>query len=117
MIEIVSAELVATLVAVTLAVIILIYRRPSLIRTRGGKALAFVAFFILPIVCICHGFRLHFEATKTTSFCLSCHVMEPYGESLLRTRTTCRPRTFRTGGWTESTRASRATPSTRCSAM
>lgn len=38
---------------------------------------------ILPLVSIRNGFRLHFEATKTTSFCLSCHIMEPYGESLL----------------------------------
>ncbi len=83
MTELVSAELVATLVLLTIGLIVLIYVRPTLTRTQGGKVLVFIALFVLPVASIRSGFRLHFEATKTTSFCLSCHVMEPYGESLL----------------------------------
>jgi len=83
MTELVSAELVATLIVLTIGLIGLIYVRPSLTRTQGGKLLAFIALFVLPIATVRNGFRVHFEATKTTSFCLSCHVMEPYGESLL----------------------------------
>lgn len=81
--ELVSAEVVATLVLLTIALVGLVYARPSLTRTRGGKALAFIAVFILPVASMRYGLQLHFESTKTTSFCLSCHVMEPYGESLL----------------------------------
>lgn len=78
-----SIQLVATLVLLTIALVALLYARPTLTRTRGGKALAFIALFVLPVASIYNGFQLHFEATKTTSFCLSCHVMEPYGDSLL----------------------------------
>ena len=28
------------------------------------------------------GFALHLEHAKSTEFCVSCHVMEPYGTSL-----------------------------------
>lgn len=83
MTELRSAELVATLALLTIALVGLIYARPSLVRTRGGKLLAFIALFVLPIASARSGFSLHFEATKSTSFCLSCHVMEPYGETLL----------------------------------
>lgn len=81
--EVASRELVATLVFLTIGLIALIYVRPSLTRTQGGKILAFIALFVLPVVSVRSGFLLHYEATKSTSFCLSCHVMEPYGESLL----------------------------------
>lgn len=76
-------ELVAILVILTIGLILLIAFRPALTRTQGGKILAFVALFVLPVASMRAGFRLHFESTKETSFCLSCHVMEPYGESLL----------------------------------
>ena len=76
-------EFVATLVILTIALVVLIWRRPELTRTQGGKLLAFVALFVLPIASVRAGFRLHFEETKSVAFCLSCHGMEPYGESLL----------------------------------
>ena len=37
----------------------------------------------LPLVSLMLGTGVHLEAAKSTDFCLSCHVMEPYGESLL----------------------------------
>lgn len=83
MIEQLSAEPVAILVLLTMGLIVLIAARPELTRSQGGKALAFIALFVMPIASIRAGFDLHYESTKTTAFCLSCHVMEPYGESLL----------------------------------
>lgn len=76
-------ELVAILVLLTMALIALIALRPTLTRTPGGKALVFVAFFVFPLASMRAGLNIHFESTKQTSFCLSCHAMEPYGESLL----------------------------------
>ena len=76
-------ELVAILVILTIGLILLIAFRPALSRTQGGKILAFVALFVLPVASMRAGLSLHFEQTKTVSFCLSCHSMEPYGESLL----------------------------------
>ncbi|HXM95251.1 MAG TPA: NapC/NirT family cytochrome c [Candidatus Dormibacteraeota bacterium] len=57
--------------------------RPSVTTTRGGKILAFVVLFILPVLCAAMGTSQHIENSKQTKFCLSCHIMEPYGKSLL----------------------------------
>lgn len=66
----------------TIALIVLIVLRPGLTVERSGKILAFMAFFILPVVATWIGTRSHIEHSKSTSFCLSCHEMEPYGRSL-----------------------------------
>lgn len=51
--------------------------------TPGARLLLFAALFVLPVVGIRAGLQTHLEASKTTEFCMSCHVMEPYGRSLL----------------------------------
>ncbi len=78
-----SVEPVAILVMLSMGVIVLLILRPTLIHSPGGRALAVIALFALPVASVRAGFNLHYESTKTTSFCLSCHVMEPYGESLM----------------------------------
>ena len=67
---------------ITIVLLFLFLLRPSLTATVGGKMLAFIAFFALPILCGVWGLSTHFERSKQTSFCLSCHIMEPYGQSL-----------------------------------
>jgi cytochrome c-type protein NapC len=74
--------LLYVLIAVSMGLIALVVARPSLTGTRAGKILAFVAFCALPVFCGAWGASEHFERSKQTSFCLSCHVMEPYGRSL-----------------------------------
>lgn len=76
-----SQALVAV-VAVALALIALVVLRPSLTAARGGRILAFVALLVLPFLITAMGVSAHVESSKTTQFCLSCHVMEPYGRSL-----------------------------------
>jgi cytochrome c-type protein NapC len=73
---------VAAVTAVTLALLALLVLRPSLVAARGGKILAFLAFLALPVLVTATGLNLHMEKSKSTAFCLSCHVMEPYGKSL-----------------------------------
>ena len=70
------------LIGVTIIVIAMVVIRPSLTMTREGKMLAFVGFCVLPILCGTLGASEHFERSKQTSFCLSCHIMEPWGKSL-----------------------------------
>lgn len=77
-----ASALVGCLLLATIALVGLIVARPGLTAARGGKVLAFFAFFALPAAALWSGFALHFEHSKSTKFCLSCHVMEPYGESL-----------------------------------
>jgi cytochrome c-type protein NapC len=55
---------------------------PAVTRDRGGKTLAFVGLFILPGFIGVFGAWDHVEHSKSTSFCLSCHVMEPFAQSL-----------------------------------
>lgn len=69
--------------AVTIAMIGLLIARPGLTAQRAGKALAFIPFFILPVLVTWFGTNAHMERAKATKFCLGCHVMEPYGKSLL----------------------------------
>ncbi len=75
-------ETVTAFSLITVALIVLLLARPTLTEARGGKILAFIAFFILPVFITVIGTSAHVENSKSTSFCLSCHVMEPYGESL-----------------------------------
>jgi cytochrome c-type protein NapC len=70
------------LIGVTIVLIGMVVVRPSLTVTREGKMLAFAAFAVLPILCGSLGASEHFERSKQTSFCLSCHIMAPWGKSL-----------------------------------
>jgi cytochrome c-type protein NapC len=71
------------LVLVTIALVSLVVLRPSLVAARGGKILAFLSLFLLPLLVTGLGASAQLEHSKSTQFCLSCHVMAPYGKSLL----------------------------------
>jgi cytochrome c-type protein NapC len=73
---------VTILIVLSVVLIGLLILRPSLTAVRGGKILAFVALFILPLAALALGGAVHLEEAKSTAFCLSCHTMEPYGKSL-----------------------------------
>ena len=70
------------IILTTIGLILLLVLRPSLTRMRSGKILAFIALFIFPVIAGVAGTSAHIENSKTTAFCLSCHVMEQYGHSL-----------------------------------
>lgn len=73
--------LIAVIVlSVVLTAILIIH--PSVTATRGGKILAFVAILVLPILSGGFGVSEQLQRSKSTEFCLSCHVMEDYGKSL-----------------------------------
>jgi cytochrome c-type protein NapC len=70
------------LIVITCILIALVIVRPSITASREGKMLAFVGFLVLPVFCGFWGGSDHFERSKQTNFCLSCHIMEPWGRSL-----------------------------------
>ena len=78
-----ATTLIVSLIVFSAAVIAVLVARPAITATRGGKILAFVAMFCLPIFCGLLGFSREMGRAKTTGFCLSCHTMEAYGKSLL----------------------------------
>lgn len=68
---------------VSVGLVVLLIARPTLTVSRGGKFLAFLGLFLLPVLCSVIGTSAKMEASKEMTFCLSCHTMEPYGKSLL----------------------------------
>lgn len=74
--------LLYTLLVVSAALITLIVLRPAITGSREGKMLAFVAFLILPVLCMLWGASEHINRSEQTTFCLSCHIMESHGKSL-----------------------------------
>lgn len=73
--------LVALIVmTITLATVFLV--RPSITVGVMGKIFAFVALCVLPALCISSGMSTHMERSEQTQFCISCHLMAPYGQSL-----------------------------------
>jgi len=73
---------VVSLIVFAIALIAVVAVRPNLTSVRGGKVLAFLAFFLLPVLGTVFALEAHLDRSKSTEFCLSCHVMEPYGKSL-----------------------------------
>ena len=56
--------------------------RPSLTHATSWKILAFIGLCVLPVLCIVGGMDTHMQRSEQTRFCVSCHVMVPYGQSL-----------------------------------
>ena len=73
---------VTILVVVSIILIGLLLVRPSLTAVTGGKILAFIALFVLPLSALVLGSAVHLQHATSTNFCLSCHPMEAYGKSL-----------------------------------
>jgi len=71
-----------SLIAVAAVLLVLLIVRPTVTRDRGGRILAFIGLLVLPSLALAVGFGAHVEQSKRTEFCLSCHIMEPYGKSL-----------------------------------
>ena len=67
-------------VSIMLASIFLI--RPSVTTGAAWKILAFIGLCVLPALCIVGGMNTHVQRSEQTKFCISCHVMAPYGQSL-----------------------------------
>jgi cytochrome c-type protein NapC len=78
-----ATVLILSLILFTIIVIGVLVARPSITEGRGGKILAFICMFCLPIFCGLLGVSREMARAKTTTFCLSCHTMEAYGKSLL----------------------------------
>ena len=75
-------SLLLLLILFSVILIAALFIRPGSAMTRGGKILAFLVLFCLPILCGSMGVSTELERSKSTQFCLTCHIMEPYGKSL-----------------------------------
>ena len=75
--------IIITLIVITIGLIIFIFFNPKLKGFASGKVLVFITFLILPVLIIIFSTAYQYTNSKSTQFCLSCHVMQPYGKSLL----------------------------------
>jgi len=75
---------VATIMLALLAALIVFWisRRSSVVRDRAGRIQALIGLVAVPVVISTVGTSMHLQQAKSTRFCLSCHVMEPYGDTL-----------------------------------
>lgn len=67
---------------VLIAVILIQMTRPQALADPRARLLGVFIFFLLPVLVTWNGFSEHLESSKSTKFCLSCHVMTPNGQSL-----------------------------------
>jgi cytochrome c-type protein NapC len=74
------AIVVLVLFSAVLAGVLIV--RPAITVSRAGKILAFGVLFFLPLFSLAVGMENEMERSKSTAFCLSCHIMESYGKSL-----------------------------------
>jgi cytochrome c-type protein NapC len=79
---VIPALLEALFIGIALVLAVLLAVRVELTRARGGKILVFVVLFVLPVLAVTLGFSEHMERAESTQFCLSCHVMHDFGQSL-----------------------------------
>src|SRR5437016_4760158 len=77
-----QTALIIALVLFSIVLIGILVARPGMTATHGGKIMAFLLLFLLPILCATMGVSSELERSKSTKFCLSCHIMEPHGQSL-----------------------------------
>jgi len=78
-----STTLLGFLILMTAVLVVLLIAKPGITETLSGKFLAFAGLFLFPLLAGYGGLALHLDHSKRTEFCLSCHVMERYGRSLL----------------------------------
>jgi cytochrome c-type protein NapC len=74
------AIVILVLFSAVLAGVIVV--RPAITTSRAGKILAFGVLFFLPLFSLVAGMDNEMERSKSTAFCLSCHIMDSYGRSL-----------------------------------
>ncbi len=75
-------KLLIASILVAIGLVLLLFFKNSLTRGVGGKILAFIVLFLLPVIILIGGGYVHYDNSKNKQFCLSCHTMEPYGKSL-----------------------------------
>ena len=78
-----TTQLLTLLVVLDAVLLVVMLARPRVLAGAGGRVVAFLAFFLLPVAALGFGTVVHLEKSKSTEFCLSCHEMQPYGQSLM----------------------------------
>lgn len=76
------ATIVIAVIVLAIIVVAVLVLHPTITATRGGKILAFIGMLIFPLLAGGMGVTENLAHSKSTEFCLSCHIMQDYGKSL-----------------------------------
>lgn len=68
--------------AAILSAVLLLFNAERLVGSRAGRLAVFLGLVGLPFVAIGSGTTYGVKASSKTEFCISCHEMEQYGQSL-----------------------------------
>jgi nitrate/TMAO reductase-like tetraheme cytochrome c subunit len=77
-----STGILVALIVLAIVLAAVFLARPSITAGATGKILAFVTLCVLPVLCIGGGMSTHMQRSEQTRFCISCHAMVPFGQSL-----------------------------------
>ncbi|HEV2326711.1 MAG TPA: NapC/NirT family cytochrome c [Terracidiphilus sp.] len=77
-----QSVILISLIVLTVVLAVIFLARPSITAGPTGKILAFLGLFVLPALCIGGGMSAHMQRSEQTRFCISCHSMGPFGQSL-----------------------------------
>jgi cytochrome c-type protein NapC len=69
-------------IALSVALASIFLFKPAVSTGAGWKIVAFIGLCVLPAMCLVGGMNTHVQRSEQTSFCISCHVMAPFGRSL-----------------------------------
>ncbi|MGH9739085.1 MAG: NapC/NirT family cytochrome c [Candidatus Acidiferrales bacterium] len=77
-----TTAILIALIVVSAILALFFLVRPVVAAGPREKILAFIALFILPVLCVGGGMSAHIQRSEQRRFCISCHSMQPYGRSL-----------------------------------
>jgi NapC/NirT cytochrome c family, N-terminal region len=69
-------------IILTIALALIFLIRPGVTANVGWRIVAFVGLCVLPAMCMVGGMNAHMVRSEQRRFCISCHAMAPYGQSL-----------------------------------
>ncbi len=74
--------ILVALIVLTIVLTAVFLVDPLVTGRAAGKILAFVSLGLLPALCVSMGMSTHMERSEQTQFCIACHAMAPFGQSL-----------------------------------
>src|SRR6059036_3486095 len=107
--------LILLLVSFSIFLIGVFIFRPLITATRGGKTMAFLAFFALPLLCLGMGTSEELEHAKSTEFCFRATSWSRTERACVSTiRSIWQPYTFKIIAFLRTKPATHATRITPC---
>lgn len=74
--------ILVSLIVLSIILALIFFIRPEITAGTGWKIVAFIGLCVLPALCVVAGMGAHMVRSEQRKFCVSCHAMEPYGQSL-----------------------------------